>query len=712
MKVTNCLVPAVLGKVIQKEGYFALPEELGVAYGSFPSWVTEAFSARTGIRVVQKPQPDGKLSLEKDEVLAEEGYRLCVDPDGIQVAAKTERGIIWALTTLVVLMEDRKVPCGEIEDAPRFSYRGQSFDVVRHFFPVEEVKKVIEGLSLAKINVLHWHLTDDQGWRIEIGKYPNLTADDDSYTQDEIRAVIAFAKVRGVEIIPEIDMPGHMSAALHAYPELGCDGKPVRRPTGGGIFKTILCAGKDFTYRFLEDVLDEVTALFPSEYFHIGGDEAPKMAWEACPDCKARLALLKLNDFEELQTDFNRRVTAMLAARGKKVICWNDVLKGGADPEHMQIQYWIPTDAEKIKAFAEAGGSWVYSDAFERYFDYPYAINSMRKAYLSEPSWMGDTAAVTCPPKGVEGCMWTERIWENERLEKFFFPRVQATAENAWSGPGSYTEFKERLQAYLMKLQSGACGKMASGIQFTAPEGWDPTGAAAEAEGMEYMKLMEQTSDPDDINSLFPQEDQSGMSEEEQQEYGRMMRERGPKVHIRPYQASDRPGVEHVCLVTASDYLNSTEELRQATLDTYCHYYIEREPEHCFVIADENNDAVGYIFCAQDYTAWKKCFTEEYLEKTENPYTKKMGYAEIEGYIELAEDFPAHLHIDIDPAYQRKGYGSQLVDALVAHLKAIGVKGVMLETGASNEKGMNFYKKYGFEVLRDDGQGVCFGIRL
>ena len=201
-------------------------------------------------------------------------------------------------------------------------------------------------------------------------------------------------------------------------------------------------------------------------------------------------------------------------------------------------------------------------------------------------------------------------------------------------------------------------------------------------------------------------------SEEEQQEYGRMMRERGPKVHIRPYQASDRPGVEHVCLVTASDYLNSTEELRQATLDTYCHYYIEREPEHCFVIADENNDAVGYIFCAQDYTAWKKCFTEEYLEKTENPYTKKMGYAEIEGYIELAEDFPAHLHIDIDPAYQRKGYGSQLVDALVAHLKAIGVKGVMLETGASNEKGMNFYKKYGFEVLRDDGQGVCFGIRL
>ena len=269
------LIPAPRGSVHMQEGSVKLPETVTVSLGDFAPWCLEAFAARLDGHV--ETAENGFITLKKADI-AKEGYKLTVTKDGITVEAADESGAVWALTTVTELTaEGEALPIVTIEDAPHYGHRGLSLDCSRHFFTADEVKKVIDQMTRVKLNVLHWHLVDDQGWRIECKTLPLLHETTGTYyTQEEIRSVIEYARVRGMEIIPEIDMPGHTRSMIAAYPHLSCFGEKTELCQFGGIFEKILCPGKDETFEFIEKLLTEVCALFPDDRFHIGGDEAPK----------------------------------------------------------------------------------------------------------------------------------------------------------------------------------------------------------------------------------------------------------------------------------------------------------------------------------------------------------------------------------------------------------------------------------------------------
>ena len=307
----------------------------------------------------------GAIALSIDKSLAEEAYTLDIAKEGIVIKGGSAKAVFYGLQSLrQVVFHSKgskkvKVACMKVADKPHFSYRGGMFDVCRHFFNVEEVKKFIDILALHKINKFHWHLTEDQGWRIEIKKYPELTKvgsirkqtavyatnpengrtkivgyDGKPYggffTQDEVRDIVRYATERYIDVIPEIDMPGHMVAALATYPELGCTKGPYEVRTKWGIAKEVLCVGRESTFEFIEGVLDEVVALFPSKYIHIGGDECPKNAWKVCTDCQKRIADEGLKDEHELQSYFMKRVEKYLAEKhNRNIIGWDEILEGG-----------------------------------------------------------------------------------------------------------------------------------------------------------------------------------------------------------------------------------------------------------------------------------------------------------------------------------------------------------------------------------------------
>ena len=307
-----------------------------------------------------------------DSTIADEAYELKVRKNKVTVKAGSYNGFLYAIETLKQMLpveiyagapapdKDWTLPCVTIKDAPRFAYRGQHLDVARHFFDVAEVKKVLDMMAIHKMNVLHWHLTDDQGWRVEIERYPELTEkgsvregtvigkDWDRYdnipyggyyTRDEIKSVIEYAAEKGITVIPEIDLPGHMLAALTAYPQLGCTGGPYKVWGRWGVADDVLCAGKEETMVFLENVLAEIAGLFPSEYIHIGGDECPKVRWEKCPVCQAKIKELGLKDTDEfsaehyLQSYVMERMEKFLAGKGKKIIGWDEILEGTPGPD-------------------------------------------------------------------------------------------------------------------------------------------------------------------------------------------------------------------------------------------------------------------------------------------------------------------------------------------------------------------------------------------
>jgi len=312
----------------------------------------------------------GVIRLSLVESSAKEGsYELNINPDMIEVQANSVVGLFYGIQTLRQLLppqiESQKpvsgvswvVPCVEIKDEPRFSYRGLHLDVGRHFFPASFIKKYIDLLALHKMNTFHWHLTEDQGWRIEIKKYPRLTEvggyrsetlighggrppfEFDGkryggyYTQDEIRDIVAHAKSRFITVIPEIELPGHSAAALAAYPGFGCTGGPYKVEMRWGVFNDVYCAGNDRVFSFMEDVLDEVVDLFPGKYIHIGGDECPKKAWEECPKCQARIKKEGLHDEHELQSYFIQRIEKYLLTKDRFIIGWDEILEGGLAPQ-------------------------------------------------------------------------------------------------------------------------------------------------------------------------------------------------------------------------------------------------------------------------------------------------------------------------------------------------------------------------------------------
>lgn len=471
------LIPKPTGLCQEHPDTFRLPKQICISWNGFEQWCIAAFQMRTGL-TVSTGAP--WLILEKDDSFAAEAYELDVSAQEIRIRAACEKGIIWALTTVVCLLENGKIPCITISDTPRYAHRGLSLDCVRHFFDASEVKKVIEELSLGKMNVLHWHLTDDQGWRIESKKFPKLHETSSEYfTQDEIREVVEFARIRGVEIIPEIDLPGHTSALLAAYPQYSCSEKLVSLARCGGIYPIVLCPGKEEVFAFLQELLDEILPLFPAERFHIGGDETPKTEWEKCPHCAARMQQEGLDGYAQLQGYFTARIAGYLKQKGKTPICWNETLRSVNAPKDIQIQYWTLQHRDSMEAFVKNGGTWIYSDMFELYLDYPYSMTSMKKLYETNAHFGKASFARNSGLLGMEAAVWCEHIAQPQRLENLLFPRIYALAEICWSGAGNYRDFCSRLE----KETAKPCHNR---ISYTDRSWWEPKGRARRKEAIEY----------------------------------------------------------------------------------------------------------------------------------------------------------------------------------------------------------------------------------
>ena len=363
----------------------------------------------------------------------------------------------------------------------KYNYRSLHIDCARHFFPIGTIKKVIEGISYANLNVLHWHLTDDHAWRIESKKYPKLHESSGwYYTQEQIREIIDYAKARGIDVIPEIDMPGHNLALLSVFPEYSCKGETVTPAKARGVYKTILCAGKEATYSFVEELLDEIIPLFDSRYFHIGGDEAPKDEWKACPHCKAKMKELGLTSYEDLQGYFTARVCEVLKKHGKTPIVWNDALLASNLPEDIVVQYWTIDHAKAMVPYVEQGGKWIYSDMFEVYLDYPHSMIPLKKVYDFEPHLYKYNIPRKDGLLGFEACAWTEHIDNEQKLCEHIFPRVFALAERANGEVHTdYEGFKERVREKVKLLDK-------AGIPYTKENWWDPEGEARRDDAIQF----------------------------------------------------------------------------------------------------------------------------------------------------------------------------------------------------------------------------------
>lgn len=363
----------------------------------------------------------------------------------------------------------------------KYNYRSLHIDCARHFFSVESVKKVIEGISYGNLNVLHWHLTDDHAWRIESKKFPQLhESSGQYYTQEEIREIIDYAKERGIDVIPEIDMPGHNLALLSVFPEYSCKGETVTPAKARGVYKTILCAGKDETYAFVEELLEEMIPLFDSKYFHIGGDEAPKDEWKECPHCNGKMKELGITSYEDLQGYFSSRVCDVLKKHGKTPIVWNDALLANNLPEDVVVQYWTIDYAKEMSNFVDKGGKWIYSDMFELYLDYPHSMIPLEKVYEFEPHLYKYDIPRTDGLIGFEACTWTEHIDNEKDLCEHIFPRVYAMAERAnGEAHTDYESFKTRVKEKVKLLDE-------AGIPYTKEEWWDPKGNARREDAIEF----------------------------------------------------------------------------------------------------------------------------------------------------------------------------------------------------------------------------------
>jgi hexosaminidase len=426
-------------------------------------------------------------------------YALSVRPERILITAPEPVGLFYGVQSLRQLLPPEinapgpvqgvawTVPSVEIADAPRFPHRGLLLDVGRHMFPVATIKKQLDLMALLKLNVFHWHLTEDQGWRLESVRYPELAATASMrpetmlghkrfpgprrfdgtpyggyYTRDEVREVVAYAHARHISVIPEIEMPGHTLAVLAAYPELGCTGGPYTVATTWDIFADVFCAGNDAVFTFLENILLEVMELFPGEYIHIGGDECPKARWRACAKCQQRIADEGLADEHELQSYFIRRIEAFLQAHGRRLIGWDEILEGGLAP-NATVMSWRGVEGG-IQA-ARMGHDVVMTPRTHLYFDYyqddparePLANDRLLPldlVYAYDPLSEGLTEAQARHILGAQGCLWTEYIRTPDYLEYMAWPRGVALAEVVWSPQEArdYDDFKERLRAFLQIL--------------------------------------------------------------------------------------------------------------------------------------------------------------------------------------------------------------------------------------------------------------------
>ena len=443
------------------------------------SYLHALFAPLTGFPLPFVPQAEGQasvisLQLGGDrEKLGREGYRLTVQPGKVEIEAPEPTGVFYGIQSLrQLLVGGETLSACVITDWPRFTWRGFMLDEGRHFMGKATVLRLLDQMALQKLNVFHWHLTEDQGWRIEILAYPKLTEIGSQrrgttrgftgrhdgvphggfYTQAEIREIVEYARQRQILVVPEIEFPGHSLAALAAYPELSCTGGPFEVCTHFGVLPDLYCAGNEAVFTFLETALDEILALFPSPYIHIGGDEAPKKRWKACPKCQARLRAEGLPDEKALQVYFTNRLAAYLTARGRRVVGWNQILGKGLATRAIP-QWWVG-DQKQFWQALEAGHEGILSAYLETYLDHSHALTPLSRAYRYEPLSPTLSAEAAKRVLGLEAPLWSEFVRSPARLDYQTYPRLPAYAETAWTPRElkDYVDFRARLEPFLKLL--------------------------------------------------------------------------------------------------------------------------------------------------------------------------------------------------------------------------------------------------------------------
>ncbi|PID28731.1 MAG: beta-N-acetylhexosaminidase [Candidatus Cloacimonadota bacterium] len=478
-------------KISKREGFIKLPKNLSIYIENFENYKFSTFikDLYSKFNIGFKRDSKFKIDLELNSSLSHESYILDID-ESITIKSKEEKGFLYGLLSLIQLFdesifdsdrEELKLKKIYIEDKPSLGYRGMHLDVSRHFFKADFIKKYIDILAFYKLNSFHWHLTDDNGWRVEIKKYPKLqeisawraprtgswlSREEEKegeersyggyYTQDEIREIVEYAKDRSIEIIPEIEMPGHSVEVIAAYPELGCFNQKVTVPTGSyWPNDDIFCGGKEEVFTFIENVLDEVIPLFPSKYFHIGGDEACKTNWDKCPLCKKRMEEHGLKDSKELQSYFIKRIEKFLNSRGKDLLGWDEILEGGLAPNAIVFS-WQNEDGG-IEA-CKNGNRAVMVPNSHLYFDhYQSDEGSEARAFGGYSPIKRVYSYNPIPSKlegkekdfilGTEGCLWTEWVPTESHAEYMLLPRLVALSETAWcsSEDKCWEKFKAKL---------------------------------------------------------------------------------------------------------------------------------------------------------------------------------------------------------------------------------------------------------------------------
>ena len=488
------IIPKPLFQEINK-GVFVLDENIRFISDTELNEVSDYLKLyiEENYQVSFTPQKESKkiVFTSNDTISNEEGYELKIEENSILIASKNSKGAFYAVQSLLQLMPIKSnglaiaIPCLELQDEPQFKYRGMHLDVGRHFFSVDFIKKYIDLIARLKMNTFHWHLTEDQGWRIEIKKYPKLQEiaafrnetlvghyNDQPhkfdgkkyggfYTQEQIKEVVAYANTRQVTIIPEIEMPGHSQAAIAAYPSLGCTGEQVEVATKWGVFNEVYCP-KESTFKFLEDVIDEVVALFPGKYIHIGGDEAPKTNWKKCAHCQKLIKEKGLKNEHGLQSYFIARMEKYINTKGKQIIGWDEILEGGLAP-NATVMSWRGTSGA-VEA-AKEGHDVILTPGSHCYFDHyqadnenePLAIGGflpLEKVYHFNPIPEELTDKEATYVLGAQGNVWTEYMQTEKQVEYMANPRAVALSEVLWSSPKhkNYSDFIHRLEQYQKRL--------------------------------------------------------------------------------------------------------------------------------------------------------------------------------------------------------------------------------------------------------------------
>ncbi len=460
-------------KVEWLDGVFQISEKTTIysEYRNLNNYFIEQLESFTGLVLKQNsnnPHVNEILFKVDGDIdkTNKEAYKINVDADKIEITGASETGLFRGIQTLFQLISPSaktnknnvvvEISCCNISDKPFFSWRGLNLDCCRHFMEKDFIKRYIDILAYYKFNTFHWHLTEDQGWRIQIKKYPKLTeigawrkeADGSIYggfyTQEDIKEIVAYAESRYINVVPEIEMPGHALASLASYPGNSCTGGPFEVTNLWGVFSDIYCAGNDSTFIFLQNIIDEVIELFPGKYIHIGGDEAPKDRWEECPKCQARIKAEGLKDEHELQSYFIKRMSSYINSKGKEVIGWDEILQGGLAPGAI-VQSWQSFQGA-IEA-AKLGHYTICSPTSHTYFDYDQDDFDLRNVYSFKPIPEELSGEEKKYVLGSEANMWTERA-PQETIDSKLFPRLLALIEVLWNNPENknYEEFYSRLQ--------------------------------------------------------------------------------------------------------------------------------------------------------------------------------------------------------------------------------------------------------------------------